>query len=144
MNWIEELRHDINTIKQTESDLRKFGVMVGGIIVLLSAFALWQSWWVVNVVLLVAAAGLLLVSTGALFPDRLKGIHKYWMAIAVLLGSIISRVILFILFFVIVTPLSILAKIFGKKFFVSYKETGRSTYWIARDKNKPINYERMY
>ena len=144
MNWIEEIHHDIATIKQTESDLRKFGLTVGGVIVLLSVFAYWKSWWIIDVVLIVDAAGLLLISAGALFPLRLKSIHKYWMAFAVLLGSIVSRFILFILFFLIVTPLSILAKVFGKKFFISYKDTSRPSYWIARDKNKPINYERMY
>jgi Na+/glutamate symporter len=144
MSWIEELRHDIAAVKQTESDLRKFGVMVGGIIVLLSASAYWQSWWRVDVVLIIGAAGWLLVSAGALVPLRLKGVHKYWMAFAVLLGSIVSRIILFILFFLIVTPLSILAKVFGKKFFVSHKETARTSYWITRGKEKPINYERMY
>jgi len=144
MSWIEELRHDIVTIKQTESDLRKFGVMVGGAIVLLSALAYWKSLWTVNIVLIVSAVGWLLVAMGALFPLRLKFIHKYWMAFAILLGSVVSRVILFILFFLIVTPLSILARVFGKKFFVSHKDANRDSCWIPRDKNKPINYERMY
>ena len=144
MNWIEEIRHDVATMKQTESDLRKFGFMVGGVIVVIAGIAYWKSWWILDAVLIVEAIGLLLIAMAALSPLRLKIPHKYWMAFAVILGSIVSRIILFILFFLIVTPLSILAKVFGKKFFISYKESARASYWIKRDKNKPINYERMY
>ncbi len=144
MSWIEEIRQDIAAVKQTESDLRKFGVMVGGIIVVIAGTAYWRSWWILESVLAAEAIGLLLIAMGALFPHRLKITHRYWMAFAVFLGSIVSRCILFILFFLIVTPLSILAKVFGKKFFFSYKDTARTSYWIPRDKNKPINYERMY
>ncbi len=143
MTWIEEILHDIAGIKQAESDLRKFGLTVGGIIVVIAGFAYWKSWWILDAVLIVEAAGLLLIAAGSLSPFRLKILHKYWMAFAVILGSIVSRIILFILFFLIVTPLSILAKAFGKKFFISYKDTTRSSYWTARDNNKPINYERM-
>ena len=144
MNWIEEIRHDIAAIKQTESDLRKFGFTVGGVLVVIAGIAYWKLWWTLDAVLIVEATGLLLIAIAALSPLRLKIPQKYWMAFAVILGSVVSRIILFILFFLIVTPLSILAKVFGKKFFISYKETGRTSYWIERDKNKPINYERMY
>ena len=128
MNWIEEIRHDIAATKQTESDLRKFGFTVGGAIVVIAGIAYWKSWWILDIVLIAEATGLLLIAMAVLSSLRLKIPHKYWMAFAVILGSIVYRIILFILFFLIVTPLSILAKVFRKKFFISYKKTTRTSY----------------
>lgn len=53
-------------------------------------------------------------------------IHKGWMILAKVLGYINSRILLFIIFFIILTPVAFLRKLFGKK--------------TIQDKNKVNSY----
>jgi hypothetical protein len=68
------------------------------------------------------------------------------MGLAIVLGFVMSRIILSILFYLILTPISFLAKISGKKFMVLKFDKSIETYWEKRtviDK-KPIDYERQF
>jgi len=143
MRWIEDIRKDIVSIKSSPKELKKFGLLVGGVLIIISGFAIWKQWWTPYFTYTVVVCGVTLVFLGILFPASLKIIHHYWMGFAIILGSIISRIILSFLFYFILTPLAITAKLFNKRFFFLYKEKKRSSYWIDRESTKPINYERM-
>lgn len=143
MNWIEELRYDISKIKSSPKDLKKFGITIGGILLFISAIAFWKHWWNIIIISFFGISGVILIVEGLYFSKKLKVIHHYWMSLAIFLGSIISRFFLSILFFIILTPIALLAKIFGKNFLLRYRDTSCLTYWIQREKNKQMNYERM-
>ncbi|HAP35771.1 MAG TPA: hypothetical protein DCQ28_07450 [Bacteroidetes bacterium] len=143
MSWIKEVRHDISTIQSTSNDLKKFGLTIGGLLMVLSVAAFWKGWWGTTAIFIVSSLGTFLVISGMFFSDVLRGIHRWWMGFAIILGSVVSRIILFIIFFTIVSFISIAARIFGKKFDITYNDSQRSSYWIQRDQHKPINYEKM-
>jgi hypothetical protein len=143
MNWIEELRYDISKIRSSPKDLKKFGITLGVFLLFISSVAFWKHWWNIGILYFLGLSGVIFLIGGIFFSNTLKIIHYYWMSLALLIGSIISRVILFILFFIILTPIALFAKIFSKKFFFQYRDSTHSSYWIQRDKNKYINYERM-
>lgn len=144
MNWIEDLKHDIGSIKSTENELKKFGILIGSIFLLVALFSFWNNWFEENIVVGFSIIGTIFIISGYFIPKRLKKIYLVWMSIAILIGSIISRLILFILFFIVLTPISLIARIFGKTFFVKHKDQELKSYWLQRDGNKKINYERMY
>jgi hypothetical protein len=81
-------------------------------------------------------------STGLIYPEILK----VWMGFAIVLGFIMSRVILTIFFYTILTPISLLAKLFRKKFMVLKYDKSAETYWEKRSiiYKKPIDYERQF
>lgn len=143
MNWINEVRHDISLIQSTPQELKKFGLTIGGILLLLCGIAFYWNWFSNTLLITLGILGIFLLVSGLLVPKFLRIIHYWWMGFAVILGSIVSRIILFFVFFSIVTFISITARIFGKKFYIAHKDEQRSTYWIQRDPKKPINYERM-
>jgi FtsH-binding integral membrane protein len=143
MRWIDEIRKDIASIQSSPKDLKKFGLMVGGVLLLISGLAMWKQWWAPYLISIIGMCGVVLVFVGALRPLSLKVIHHYWMGFALIMGNIVSRIILFVLFYFILTPLAGAAKVFDKRFFLSYKEKKRSSYWIDRENKKVINYERM-
>lgn len=142
MHWIDEIRKDVSEISSSPRELRKFGVLVGGIFLLISGITFWRNSWTPAVIFTFGACGLLLLIAGIILPNILKVIYRYWMVFAIILGSIVSRIVLFVLFYFILTLIAWMAKIFNKRFSIPYKEKERSTYWIDRD-NKSINYERM-
>lgn len=71
----------------------------------------------------------------------LKGIYRVWMGFAFVMGWFVSRIVLAIFFFLIITPVAMIARIVGKKFLHTEFKTGQSSYWIAK-KSQP-RYDRM-
>jgi hypothetical protein len=57
-----------------------------------------------------------------------------WVKFGELLGKIIAPIIMFIVFFVILTPLSLVVRIF-KKDLLKLKYSKEKSYWIKREKN---------
>ena len=139
MNIIEE----INNINSTKKDLRKFGITIGTALIVLTVvlYFLDKSYY-----LYFGAAGLLLIIAGFLFPLILKPLNKIWMGFAIILGWFSSRIILTIVFYFVLTPISFIAKISGKKFLDLKYKTNESSYWIKREIIKPdrSSYEKQY
>ena len=61
--------------------------------------------------LLPLAIGLLLL--GMVWPRAFSPLARLWLGISLLLGSIMSRVVLSIIFVVIVTPIALVMRLFG-------------------------------
>ena len=131
------LREDIKGLqKATPRDLRKFGLLVGGVFcVLAQLFFLpkWHKpwfWWLL-------VLGVPLVLIGAILPRGLKWIYVGWMTLAMLLGAIVSTVLLTLLFYLMVTPLGLVARMVGKDFLRQKLEPRATSYWIIRDSKSP-------
>ena len=129
------MREDIKALqKATPRDLRKFGLVVGGVF---CALGLWfflrhkpYYWYVL-------APGVPLVVLGAILPRSLKWIYVGWMALAMVLGAIVSTVLLTLLFYLVVTPIGLVARLAGKDFLSRKLQPGAPSYWILRDASKP-------
>ena len=72
---------------------------------------------------------------GLLNSKLLSPLNKSWIKLGEILGIIIAPIVMALVYFVILTPISIIVRVFGKdllglKFF---KE--KDTYWIKRKKN---------
>ena len=92
---------------------RTFGFVVGGVFALaggLLAFWRHRTGWGVAL----GAPGAVLVLLGAVAPELLAGPHRAWMAFAKLLGRINGFVFLSIVFFLILTPLGLVLRLFGR------------------------------
>ena len=68
------------------------------------------------------------------------------MSFAVIIGWFMTRIILSLLFYLIITPIGLLAKIFTKDFLDLKKQAVNDSYWNKRDSNteKNQNYEKQY
>ena len=64
----------------------------------------------------------------------LTPLNKLWFKFGILLGSIVSPLIMGIVYFLVVTPIGILMRILGKDLLKTSKVKNTSTYWIKRDK----------
>lgn len=135
----EEFKH----ISETRRDLRKFGLTVGGVLLAIGLLLFYFE--KLSAIYFTVIGGLLILS-GALFPKILKHLNKIWMSLAIILGFFMSRVILTILFYLILTPIGILAKLVGKKFMILKYDKSANTYWEKRTiiHKKPIDYERQF
>jgi len=120
---------DIRNIRSEKSDLRKFGITIGIILVMIAGFLFWKEKESFQIFLTVGAV---LCIFGVVIPVILKPIYWIWMIFATILGWIMTRIILSILFYVILTPIGLIPRLFGKQFLeLKWNRTNR-TYWNYR------------
>lgn len=123
------MKEEIKNITSSKKDIRKFSYLVGGILIILSLFLLWKG---SSSFQLILGIGVGLIIVGIVFPGLLKPIYLAWMTFAVILGWIMTRVILTVLFYIIVTPIGLIAKLFRQKFLDLSFRTDKDTYWNYR------------
>jgi len=137
------IREDIKQLKTGEHDLRKFGLLVGGVLAALGLLFLWRHKAPYPYFLWPGAA---LAALGAVFPRALKWIYIAWMSVAFVLGFVMAHVILTVFFFLIITPIGLLARLFGQDFLSLKLDRTARTYWLPREKKSrsPSEYERQF
>ena len=137
------LKEEFKHIKESKKDLQKFGLTVGGVLVIIAVFLFWFE---KPAAIYFAIIGALLILIGLIYAPILKPLNRLWMGLAIVLGFIMSRVILTIFFYLILTPISLLAKIFRKKFMDLKYDKSAKTYWEKRSiiHKKQIDYERQF
>ena len=137
------LIEEIKEIKSDKKELRKFGYTVGILLLISGSILLYLHKSTSNYFI---GSGSLLCLTGLVNPSLLKPIQKIWMALSLVIGFIMTRVILMLLFYFVLMPLRFIARIFGKKFIdLKFKEEANS-YWNKREfkKYEPIDTERQF
>ncbi len=134
---------EIREIKSTRKELRDFGIVMGVAFLLIAGFIYWKS---AKLNLVIFALSAIFALLGVAAPGVLKPIQKVWMSIAVVMGWMVSRVILFVLFYAVLTPISVLAKLFGESFLDLKMNDGKATYWVDRRTKEfqKKQYERQF
>ena len=66
--------------------------------------------------------------------ELLKPLNVGWIKLGELLGKIVAPVVMALIYFFILTPLSLIIRIFGKDL-LKIKFSKDNSYWIKRDKN---------
>ena len=136
---IEEIR----AIRSGRRDLRKFGITMCIALAVLAALLFWRGKGFYVYIGLLSPVFLVL---GLAAPVVLWPVHKVWMSLAYVLGWVMTRVILSLLFFLGITPVGVLGRLFGKKFLDVGMQDSRQTYWIPRNQEdqSPARYEKQY
>lgn len=135
----EELKH----IDQSNEAVKKTGLTVGVVLILISLLL----WYLgkSSFVYFSSIGGLFVILSLIAIPV-LRPFHKLWMMLALAMGFVMSRVILTILFYLVLTPIGWLAKIVGKKFMPLGFDKNAATYWEKRVSavKQQIDYERQF
>ena len=79
-------------------------------------------------------------------PRSIKYLYIYWIKAANIISNIMTKVILFLVYFAFVTPYSLLVKLFKGDLLDKKLDPTAETYWKTRPKT-PINldqYERQF
>ena len=134
---------EIKNIKSEKSDLRKFGITIGTIFLIVAGFFFWKEKESFQLFLTI---GITLFAVGIVIPVILKPVYWVWMVFATVLGWFMTRVILSLLFYVILTPIGLIARSFGKQFLDLKWNKTDSTYWNYHSESllKKENYEKQF
>jgi hypothetical protein len=121
---------------------RKFGIFFGFIFLGLSIFlALDYSFFGLGTLTL--SVSFFLVSF--VYPKLLRPLNKGWAMLGLILGMVVNPVIMGALFFLLVTPISLWCKFFGRDE-LSLRDNESSTWWhsVQEEQNDPTTLEKMY
>ena len=135
--------NELKNIKSTKKDLRNFGMLVGGVFIVLGALLFWYGKGTAPYFLGVGGA---LFCCGLVFPTLLKPLQKVWMALAVMMGFIMTRVILALLYFIVITPLGIGFRLFDKRPLDIKMDRSKDSYWhyIKDDETSAVDIEKQF
>ncbi len=121
---------EIKNIKSNKKELKKFGKSVGLVLLLIGIVLMIYSNTLFPIVI---ATGIFFLISAYFSPTILLPFQKIWMAIAVVLGYIMTRVILSILFYIVITPINLISRLFGKDFLDLKIEKDKKSYWNVKD-----------
>jgi hypothetical protein len=116
---------------QRSSD-RSFGLVIAAVFAIIALFPLLHAppwairWWALAIAAIFA--GCALFWTAPLAP-----LGRLWFQFGLFLGSIVSPIVLALLFYVAVLPIGLLMRIFGSSTIASRRNHRAETYWIRRE-----------
>ena len=134
------LQDEFKQIKSTRRDIEQFGFLIGGILVALGAWFAWTGRYEWQPF---AAVGALLALGGTFTPSAVRPLQRAWMIFAVVIGWVMTRIILTVLFFLVLTPVALVARLVGKRFLeLGFREKpSPKTYWNHRAKTSDARRE---
>jgi len=121
--------------------LREFGFVmaaaIAGVFGLLLPFLFDRAWpvwpWPVALVFLIV---------GVLFPQGLKHVYVWWMRFGMLLGRITTPLLLGVLFYLVITPIGLVRRLFGGD--SMHKATDGDSYRIRSQQPDNEHMERPF
>ena len=133
-----------DTVDTSRKAVRKFGFLFTAVCIVLAGILMYRghaSAWPWALV----AAGFFLMS-GLFVQPVLRPLYVGWMKFAFVLGWINTRIILGIFFYIVLTPGSVLMRLFGRDALRLKFDRQAKTYWIpkAHHASAKERYERLF
>ena len=110
------------------SSNRSFGIVFFIFFLIISIFPLFNDG---NLRVWSIILSIIFLILGLLNSSVLSPLNKMWFKFGILLGNFMSPIILGIVFFVVVTPIAFIMRLFGKDV-LNLKKNNKKSYWIER------------
>ena len=111
---------------------RNFGTVFFLVFLIISLFPLLKN---ENIRIWSIIIAIVFLVLGLLNSKFLTPLNKIWFRFGIILGNFVSPIVMGIVFFVIVTPTSLIMRVLGKNL-LNLKKGNKKTYWIERSKIK--------
>jgi hypothetical protein len=115
-------------MKLKTSSNRSFGIVFFIFFLIISLFPLFKH---SNIRIWAMIPAIIFLILGLLNSPILSPLNKIWFKFGVILGGIISPIVMGIVFFIVVTPTSLIMKMFGKDI-LGLKKNKKKSYWIEK------------
>ena len=106
---------------------RKFGLLVGGVFLLIGGLSRWRGHDTAPFVLW--SLGGALVLGGAFIPSLLGPVYRGWMGLAHILSKVTTPIFMGVVYFVVLAPVGLFRRMFGRNSLVRARG---ATFWITR------------
>ena len=110
---------------------RSFGFLF---FIVFLVFALWPLTKGESLNIYLSFISLIFLILGSINSKLLTPLNKTWVKFGEILGAVIAPIVMGLVYFVILTPISLLVRIFGKDLIGLKFSKKKDTYWIKRKK----------
>jgi len=124
---IKETIQTVRAFDPGTRQLRWFGI------VLAAAFMLYYRFFSVEIIF--AIAGLLVLALAALYPRFFLPFIKFLLYITYPIGWVFSRIVLALIFYVLISPIGILQRVFGKDPLALKTGKEKESFWHDVEEN---------
>ena len=114
----------------SSGELRRFGLTVGGMFVLLGLVSWWRGH--VRPPIVFWTAGTLLLVPAFVAPLILEPVRRGWMRFGMALGEVNGRIILTVFFFLVIAPLGFVLRLFVRDPLDRSLADRKTSTWIRR------------
>ena len=134
---------ELKNIRTDNKAIRDFGILIGFILLIIAGILFYKERESYELIILL---GILFIGLGLGMPIILKPFYLVWMNFAVILGWFMTRLILGLLFYVIVSPIGLMSRLFGKEFLELKNVSFNRSYWNYKDSGRISHqdYEKQY
>lgn len=129
---------DIDTSSKAEQ--RKFGIVIGMIILALGLFRWWRHDFQ-HIPYILFPLGTTLFLLGIVAPRALQPVFVLWMKFAIAVNWLMTRVVLALAFYLIITPVRVLVRVFSEDPLKRKWLPEAETYW-EEPEEQPAEFER--
>jgi hypothetical protein len=119
-------------IKKYFNNNRQFGLILGALLIYLSRD------------LLYSLLGYIVIAVAIIYPDIFNTPTRLWIKLGEYIGKYTNKIVLFILFYAIFTPVGIILRILKKNYFNLKLEENQLTYWEKIEKTSKFNSPEYY
>ncbi len=114
-----------------KKDLKNFGFIWTSIFLLIGMIPLYKN-EPMRIWALVTALSFMAITL--LNPLLLTRFYKLWIRLGEFMGNIVSKVMMFILYFFLFTPIAFVLRFLGKDLLSKKIDRSQKSYWIRREK----------
>jgi hypothetical protein len=90
-----------------------------------------------NIRLWALACAAVFAAIAFIWPQALAPLNRIWFRFGMLLHKIVNPVVLGLMFFVIITPLALIIRLFGGKLMALDFDKSQASYWVRRSPPGP-------
>ena len=111
---------------------RSFGLLFSAVFALVAAYGWFFKAWSSVVLLSLVGVALAFVLLGFVAPKVLTPLNWLWFQLGQLLGKIVSPLVLGAIFFLLLTPVSLVTRLFGRDELRLKRKASQTSYWLDR------------
>jgi len=120
---------------------QKFGWLFAAIFGL--GFAYFQHKGSTGLAIVSLLAAVIFVLVTICIPTALAPLNRAWFALSLFLGKVVSPVVLSIIFFILIVPIAVITRLFGRDALL-LKKRQVSSYWVDKESIDPESFKNQF
>ena len=131
MNFAKNIVLEIKNIKLEDKQIKKFGILLFVVFAIL-AYIYRNDMYIAGLLTLGAIFSIL----GVIRPHLLHALYRTWMGIAIILGFFVSKIVLGLLFYILLTPIGFITRVIKGDILNQKIDRDKKSYWTLHEDKK--------
>jgi uncharacterized membrane protein len=141
MNIIQDIREEMRAAWKEPSS-RDLNVLALLFLVIPSVIGSYTAFWKGSSNGYVWIAAGIVLALSRIIPPLFRGIYRVWFGFSIVLGFFVSRLILTMVFWFIITPMALIMRVIGKDPMERKFDPNAGSYWRGREPTTDASIER--